>query len=29
MTARYGLDEVEKALKQASETPVYRVVVTP
>ncbi|QLH22033.1 zinc-binding dehydrogenase [Streptomyces sp. Rer75] len=29
VTARYGLDEVEKALKQASETPVYRVVVTP
>ncbi|MFI0727592.1 zinc-binding dehydrogenase [Streptomyces sp. NPDC021225] len=29
VTARYALDEVEKALKQAAETPVYRVVVTP
>ncbi|MFE2443620.1 zinc-binding dehydrogenase [Streptomyces sp. NPDC021218] len=29
VTARYPLDEVEKALKQAAETPVYRVVVTP
>ncbi|MEU1806337.1 zinc-binding dehydrogenase [Streptomyces sp. NPDC019937] len=29
VTARYGLDEVEKALQQAAETPVYRVVVTP
>lgn len=29
ITARYALDEVEKALQQAAETPVYRVVVTP
>ncbi|MBI0296726.1 alcohol dehydrogenase catalytic domain-containing protein [Streptomyces sp. PRKS01-29] len=29
VTARYSLDEVEKALQQAAETPVYRVVVTP
>lgn len=29
VTARYSLDEVEKALKQAAETPVYRVMVTP
>ncbi|MBL1099677.1 zinc-dependent alcohol dehydrogenase [Streptomyces coffeae] len=29
VTARYALDEVEKALQQTAGTPVYRVVVTP
>ncbi|TVL89227.1 zinc-binding dehydrogenase [Streptomyces sp. SAJ15] len=29
VTARYPLNEVEKALRQTAETPVYRVVVTP
>lgn len=29
VTSRYSLDDVEKGLKQAAETPVYRVIVNP